>query len=296
MRRDAFGTYHPSLVFGFFIAAIALCVIVNDPRFLASGVVCSIAYYLCVHGRAGFKVVAGMIPLFIVVTAINPLLSANGQTVLFTWLDDRPYTLEALAFGACTACMLVAALLWFFSYNKVMTSEKFTYLFGGMAPALTLVFTMVLRLVPTYQRKAKEISTARASVGRAASEGSLKARAVDCLAVLSALVTWAVEGAIVTADSMRSRGYGVGKRSSFARYPFTLRDLALAAVMVACLAACIAALAHGAGAVRFYPVMDFGSFTPQDAWGLATYSIFLLIPTCIDLWEAASWRISISRI
>lgn len=296
MHRDAFGTYHPALVFGFFIAAIVLCVIVNDPRFLVCGILCAAVYYLCVHGRKGLKVIAGMLPLFIIVASVNPLLSANGQTVLFTWLDNRPYTLEALAFGACTACMLVAALLWFFSYNKVMTSEKFTYLFGGMAPALTLVFTMVLRLVPTYQRKAKEISTSRASVGRAAFEGSLKARAVDGLAVLSALVTWAIEGAIITADSMRSRGYGVGKRSSFARYPFTLRDFVLAAVMIACFAASIACIVLGAGTVRFYPVIDFGPFTPQDALGLAAYSVFLLIPTCIDLWEALSWRISLSRV
>lgn len=296
MQRDAFGTFHPALVFGFFIAAIVLCVIVSNPAFLAVAIVCSSAYYLCVRGHAGLKVIAGMIPLFAIVTVVNPLLSTQGETVLFTWLGDRPYTLEALVFGACTASMLVSALLWFFSYNKVMTSEKFTYLFGGVAPALTLVFTMVLRLVPTYQRKAREISTSRAGIGRSVSEGSWTQRASSGLSTLSALVTWALEGGIVTADSMRARGYGTGKRSTFARYPRTARDFALGVVMLASMGAAIACIALGAGAAQFYPALDFGSLVAQDALGLIAYSAFLLIPTAVDAWEAFSWRISLSRI
>lgn len=58
-------------------------------------------------------------------------------------------------------------MLWFASFHLVMTSDKFTYLFGRAIPALSLVLTMVLRLVPSYRRKADALMTARACIGKA---------------------------------------------------------------------------------------------------------------------------------
>ena len=68
--------------------------------------------------------------------------------------------------------MLVAMMLWFASFHLVMTSDKFTYLFGRAIPALSLVLTMVLRLVPSYRRKADALMTARACIGKGPAEGA----------------------------------------------------------------------------------------------------------------------------
>ena len=56
-------------------------------------------------------------------------------------------------------------------------------------------------------------------MGRDVSEGSLFARIRHGLNMLSILVTWALENAIETSDSMRSRGYGL--RGGL-RFPFTI--------------------------------------------------------------------------
>ena len=87
--------------------------------------------------------------VLLVVTLSAPLFNTQGATVLLRWWGGRPYTLEALALGASTGLMLVAMMLWFASFHLVMTSDKFTYLFGRAIPALSLVLTMVLRLVPS---------------------------------------------------------------------------------------------------------------------------------------------------
>ena len=39
------------------------------------------------------------------------------------------------------------------------------------------------------------------------------------MSILGALTSWALEGSVVTADSMRSRGYGTSKRTSFHDLP-----------------------------------------------------------------------------
>lgn len=290
-----FASFHPAVVFAFFACAVVLTVLAMRPALQAAGVVCAAAFYLCVRGRTGWRTVAALVPVFVVLTLVNPLFNARGDTVLFTWLGGRPYTAEALVFGASTSAMFVGVLLWFFGYNHVMTSDRFTYLFGRLAPALALVFTMVLRLVPAYQRKARDIAVARACVGHGSSQGSLRERTLAATALLSALVGWALEGSVVTADSMRSRGFGTGRRSTFARYRFGARDGCLAAALVLLLAGTAAGVASGALSMGFFPALTAPDAAPWGVVGSACFVAFLAAPAAIDLWEAASWRISLSK-
>lgn len=296
MHTSAFAAYHPAIVFGFFICAVVFCVLGFHPIFQAVGLLCALSYYLCIRGWSGLKVVLGLIPVFIVLALVNPLFNPQGETVLFTWWGGRPYTLQALLFGISTSAMFVTVLLWFFSYNRVMTSDRFTYLFGGFAPAITLVFTMVLRLVPTYQRKATDIIGARDCIGHAASHGSIRQRVKAGTSLLSALTSWALEGAIIAADSMRSRGYGTGKRTSFAKYRWTLRAKVIGIVMAALALAALAIMLGGLEPVEYFPALIIPPWTALSWVGFGAYTLFLALPTLIDLQEALSWRISLSNI
>ena len=171
------------------------------------------------------------VPLFIILSAVSPLFNPNGQTILFTYLGGRAYTLESLYYGMALAAMFISVIIWFASYNRVMTSDKFMYIFGRGAPSVSLVLSMILRLVPAFRRKIFQITAARKCVGKAGDTGTKKERLDNGMTVLSTLTTWALEGGIVTADSMRSRGYGTGRRTSFALYRFDRRDGILMALM-----------------------------------------------------------------
>lgn len=301
MQVEAFGTFHPAITFGFFVGAIVLSVFVQNPVWLIICDACAAAYYLCVRGRAGWKLVVGMVPIFIVLLVLNPLFNTMGNTVLFRYFGERPFTLEALYFGMQTASMFVAIMLWFGSYNRVMSSDKFTYLFGGLAPSITLVLTMILRLVPSYIRKAGQISTTRECIGLSMREGNMKQRAYGGIAVLNALTTWALESSIITADSMRSRGYGSGspvgiKRTQFANYRVCTRDVVLAMVMLALLVVSFVSIASGCASAQFIPAVIFPLITPLSIMGFCAFSVFLALPTVIDIKERISWRNSLSRI
>lgn len=313
---DAFGSYHPALGFSFFACAIALGMFVRNPAFLAATVVFSGLYYAVLAGRRSLRMLAGMAVLFTVVALVNPLLNTRGDVVLFTYFD-RPYTLEALTFGVQTAALLVGMLLWFSCCNIVMTSDKFTYLFGRMAPSVTLVFTMVLHLVPTYRRKIDELAAARSGIGRSPAIGMLSKRIEGASAILSALTSWALEGGVSTADSMRSRGFGQARRTAYARYRFTARDGALLACMALLAAISVAAIAGGFASADFAslaiapasgPVsagagaapdpisLMIGSVPdPISACGLVAYSAFMALPSAITIGERLLWRISLSN-
>lgn len=299
MGPDAFSMHHPAVTLTFFVGVIVLCVLVQQPVMQAIGLAGGALYWLCLRGRDAWRLLAGLALAFVVLVAVNPLFNTLGDTVLLTYLGGRPYTLEALAYGASTAAMFASVMLWFACYARVMSTDKFTYLFGGRAPALTLVLTMTLRLVPGYARKARQISTARRCVGLTVTDGSLRSRVRDGASLLSALVTWALEGAVVTADSMRSRGYGTARgrrRARYAQYRLGVRDAIVLVVMGVCIIMTCTALATGALAVSYVPAIDVPALDLLGVTALVSFGVLALLPTAIDAREAIAWRCSLSRI
>ena len=137
---------------------------------------------------------------------LNPVFNTRGDTVLFTCFGGRPYTLEALGYGLSTGSMFLTVVLWFSCYHVVMTSDKFLYLFGRFLPAVSMLLCMVLRFVPNLKAKAETIGNARRCIGKSPTDGTKREGLEHGTEILSVLTSWALEGAVVTADSMRSRG------------------------------------------------------------------------------------------
>lgn len=295
-EREAFGEFHPAVNFAFFATAIVLCMCLRHPVFLACGVALSFAYYLVLHGRSGMKLLFGMVIVMLTLTVLNPLINTRGNTVLFTYLDGRAYTLEAMAYGLAIGAMFVSVIVWFGCYHAVMTSDKFTFLFGSFAPSISQLFTMVLRLVPSYQRKLAEIGTARACAGKGAVGDGLLESVERSSSLVSALTSWAFENGVVLADSMKSRGYGTGKRTAFALWRFTIRDGVLIGVIAVLLGVVLFTVAHGAAWVDYVPDVVFAWGNWYVTVGIIAYALLLAIPIAIDVRESLIWHISLSRI
>lgn len=280
----------------FFAEAVVLTVVLFHPAYLILSLLCAGAYYaLLRRGRCG-KTFAFLLGAMVLVAAVNPLFNTLGDTVLFAPFG-RPYTWEALCYGGCTGLMFAAVSLWFLCGGIVLTSDKFTSLFGSVIPSISLVLVMVLRLIPAYWRKGRQIAGARRCIGRSGS-GTRKEKLQGGMAVLTALSGWALEGSVVTADSMRCRGYGsTNRRTTFQLYRFTARDAALTAIMLALLAAVIYAGVSGAAEAVFLSALDIAPLAGAvPILGLAAYGVLLLIPTFYSIREAILWRSLRSKI
>ena len=292
MKYDAFSKCHPAVNFLFFAGAIGLSVVIQHPAYLVAGTAAGAVYYFLLNGKKGIKTVPGLLFMFSILTAVNPLFNTLGATALFR-LWGRPYTLEALLYGAVLGGMFVMMMLWFGCYNKVLTGDKFTALFGNLIPAISLLLVMVFRMVPNLIGKTGQITGARKSIGKGAGENAtVKEKLRDGGTVLGALTSWALEGSVVTGDSMRARGYGTAKRSSFMIYRMTAADWVLVGIMLALLGLTVTAACLGQLGAVFLPTVRL---TPVS-WGLATYTGYLLIPTVLHIKEAIQWHISRSGI
>lgn len=285
MNQDAFSACHPAVNFLFFLGTIGFGATFQHPAYCAAGCICAGCYYLLLHGRRGIQMLGGLVGVFLLLSLANPLVNHSGKTVLFTYFGKK-YTLEALYYGMALGAIMVVMLLWFGCYSAVLTSDKFTALFGNVIPALSLLLVMVLQMIPALTRKAHQILLARRAIGKGISQtGKLPDKIKDGATVLSALTDWALEGSLVTADSMRSRGYGTGKHTHFQLYRMTRRDWVLLALILGLEAAVIMA---GGTSASFTPRLKISPLS----WGFPLYCCLLLIPTILHLKETIVWRCS----
>ena len=295
MRNDAFSKLHPAVNLLFFIGAIAFGVLLQHPVYLLAGIFASGVYYLFLNGRKAVKNLLLMIPLFIFITLFNPIVNTRGITILFTFFE-RPYTLEALIYGIVTAATFVLMILWFGCYGKVLTGDKFTCLFANLTPSLSLLLVMVFRMIPNLLQKAKQIIGVRNSIGKGTENSSLKDKLNSGMTVIGVLTSWALEGSITTSDSMRSRGYGTAKRTSFMVYRIQKADWISAIIMFVLLGVVVFFAANGSMSAEFLPEINITPIKGFNIIGFIAYLGYLMIPTILNIKEVIEWNILKSKI
>ena len=111
--------------------------------------------------------------------------------------------------------MLAAVVLWFLCCTAVLTADKFVYLFGRVIPVCSLLLSMTLRFIPKFKMQFAQVQEAQKCIGRDLESGSLLRRMKLAVTMFSMMITWSMETAIETADSMKSRGYGLPGRTAF---------------------------------------------------------------------------------
>ena len=288
MREDAFSMYHPWVNFIFFLSVISLGTFLQHPIYLLAGVVASGTYYLLLHGQKGWKTILGLIPLFLFLVVINPLVNTRGIKVLF-YVFGRPYTLEALYYGVAIAAIFVQMVLWIGCYSKVLTSDKFYCLFTNVFPSVSLLLTMIFRMIPNLVIKVKQILGARSAIGKGTQDS-------DGFTILGILTSWALEGGVTTADSMRARGYGSDQRSSFMMYQMRKRDWIMLGVMLGLLCIIILFWMHGGMDAIFVPECRITPIHGSNGFGFFTYCSYIMIPSVLYWKEAITWSILKYRI
>ena len=285
----AFETYHPIVLFTYFASVIGFSIFYMHPIFLVISLLTAVLLNRILNKPTIKMSLVFYLPLFLVTTVANPIFSHNGSIVLF-YVNYNPITLEALLYGAALAAMITSVLLWFASYNSVMTSDKFLYLFGKLSPAIALIISMSLRLVPLFKKQLSIISLTQKTIGMDYSSGSLWHRMKCSVQIVSILITWSLENAIETADSMKARGYGLKNRSSFSLFIFTKRDGVLLVMLVALLIINTSGSVLGYSTFYYYPTFSELTINKTTCFFYSSYAFLLCIPIVIELREAIKWR------
>ena len=288
--RDSFDRCHPAVNFLYFALVLGFTMFLMHPVSLAVSIVSAAVYAVQLNGAGAVKrSMKCLLPMALLAAVVNPAFNHAGVTIIMYLPGGNPLTLESILYGLAASGMLLAALLWFSCVTAVLTTDKFVYLFGRIAPALGLVLSMTVRFVPRFAVRFREARAARRCLAPAGQEG-LIARLRELAAVLSAMVSWSMENAMDTADSMKSRGWGLPGRTAYTVYRLTDRDrglllwLGLAGVFL------LSCAASGAMDWRYYPTVR-GSLTGVlPVSGQIVYLALCLTPVILNGWEAVQWK------
>jgi energy-coupling factor transport system permease protein len=148
---------------------------------------------------------------------------------------------------------------------------------------------MTLRFVPKFRAQIKVISNAQKCIMGDGPNGGVIEKVKNGITILSIMVTWALEDAIETADSMKSRGYGLHGRTAFSIYKFEKRDKLALTYLLLCGSFIIAGACLGGLRWRYYPTMRGVTL------GVVPVSVFLLylalciMPLIINIREDRKW-------
>ena len=110
------------------------------------------------------------------------------------------------------------------------------------------------------------------------------------------MISWSLENALDTSDSMKGRGYGLKGRSAYSRFRFTRDDAASIAIMFSEVIGLIMLIIFGGVKYRYFPSFK-GNFS--DAMSILFYSIYTvlcLMPIAINGMEGFRWKRLQSKI
>ncbi|GGE40768.1 ABC transporter permease [Pullulanibacillus camelliae] len=223
MKRG-FSSFHPLVCFFYYIGTMSVLMLAKQPLFLLTAMLILLVLNgVQDSGRGLRQWWLGLVLIFAGCLFIYPFANHRGTHILF-YFHGNPIMLESIFQGGITALAWTSLLLLFLSYNVIITPEKFLFLFAGVLPRWALLTMITLRFVPLLRRRIVEIESVQASKGTSARRGSLYHRAKAGLLIVQILLTWSLEEAVQTADSMKARGYGLGRRSRYIPYTFKKKD------------------------------------------------------------------------
>lgn len=160
MKPTAFDNFHPALALVYFAVALVLAMAAPHPILLALSFAVATLYGVWLRGgRAVARSFARQLPLLAVIVAVNPLFSFTGTTELFRIGTQAVYA-EGYANAATMALLLLCVMQWFANADAVLGSDKVMGALGGILPTISLMISMIMRLIPQFVRRGHAISNA----------------------------------------------------------------------------------------------------------------------------------------
>ena len=265
---------HPVVTASYYAIVIGILMFSNSPLFLISAIAIGMCYDMLLKGRKSLRNNLFIILFMSFLTVlINALFTHNGSTVLF-YLGNNRVTLEAACYGLMMALMLSGVMIWFSSFNVVMTSEKLIYIFGRFAPVLGLTLSMIFRFVPLLKTRFELIGEGQRALYAGDEKGFIgKIRQLG--KEISILVSWSLESSIESAV-----------------------DITALFISILLGGITIASYSVGVNKLYYYPVIKVVENSPKwlEFAGYVSFTALLALPLAIDLIGELRWRRSRSTI
>ncbi len=278
-----FDSYHPAINFLFFAAVFAAALLFNQPVFLAISYIGPFIYSIALNGRRAVVFNLILIPLIALWALWYSYYNHFGITNLAVNVVGNMITLEALVSGIVIGVKAAAVLMWFSCVHTIISSDKVIYLFGRVAPKLSLFLSIILRMVPRIAAYARQVHIAQKCIGRGMNQGPVLKRLRNFFRIQSIVVTWTLESFVTSSESMRSRGYALKGRTAFSIYRFDNRDRSFVITLFSCFTVLFCGILLDQTRILYNPEIILNRVTILSYAFYLAYAFLCLLPLGLQI-------------
>lgn len=281
---------HPAVNLIYFAIVIFGMLTFQHPIFLLISFLCAFAYSV---KRNKIKAVIFNLVLLPFIGAFALYYSSYthfGVTVLEQNFIGNNITLESLVYGIVLGLIVAGVMIWFSCVYSVFSSDKVVYLFGRVSPRLSLLLSILLRMVPRIKKEAKKINMAQRGIGRGVNQGNIFVRLRNCIRIFSMLITWTIDSLTLSSESMQSRGSTLRGRKAFSIYRFDNRDRAYVIGMFACITITVMGVMLKQTDIVYDPRIIMMPITSMSYLFYMGYAVLCLMPLGLELWTEYCFR------
>jgi energy-coupling factor transport system permease protein len=284
---------HPAIYITYYMILVLFAFVYNNPYYLITFLICIVALIILQGISNELKTTLKFfVPMSVIIILLNPLVSHVGTTKIYL-IGNYYITLEALTYGFIMSLSLLIILLTFTSYNKTVSYQEMLYIFSKRFPNISMVIIMALRFIPLFNYRLSEVNKISKFDEEQYSntdKNSMVKKISKTANLLVVVVSWSLEESMITAKSMKARGYGIKERTSYLSYKFHKIDYMLIVFISFSLLICIIGLTQGFGRIEIYPTLMLSdSESTANIYYLSL--LFLLLPLIyLEIREKLIWE------
>ncbi len=278
-----FDSYHPTINFIFFAAAIGCTICFDHPVFVMISYAAAFSYSVKLNGRRALVFDLCLVPFIVLYAGFYSYYNHFGVTPLRQNFIGNSITLEALVYGFVLGLIIASVIMWASCVLAIFSADKVVYLFGRVSPKLSLFLSIILRSVPRIKERAKRINISQKGIGRGIGDGSIFRRFINLLRLLSILITWTLENFVESARSMKCRGYSLKGRTAFSIYRFDNRDRSFVVAVFLCFTLIVMAVILDQTSIYYDPEIVLNRVTLISCVFYAAYGALMIMPMGLQI-------------
>ena len=268
---------HPSVYLTYFFVLIIFSLLFDDIYYILTFLIAILALILLQGAKSKIlETIKLFIPLALIIMILNPLFSHNGTTEI-KLLANFTITLESLVYGFLMALTLLIIYLIFVSFNSYVDYQQLLYLASNHFPNICMILIMAMRFVSLLTYRFKEVEKIHSFDNKSK---------IDKYGMIVAVVlSWSLEEAMLTSKSMKSRGYGIAKRTNYLKFEFNRIDFAILLITIISAIILLIGYSQGYGLISIYPTISSDFLQMKFNYYFMTFIIMLLPLIVVEINE-----------
>lgn len=245
-----------------FLAVMSIIIFIGNPIYIATTLVYVAGMLYTLRDRRSLKksFIQGLYFIAIAVT-INLFMSSNGKTLLFRtsrigFIGRLDISVEEVAFSLVSSMKIISLFMLMNAYSAIMDFDQLFYLLSKCFSKFSLTISIIYNMIFKMRSDMTRIQGVLKTRGVDFEERNIIKRSKNYYFLIKILLISSLEGSIDYAQSLYSRNYRSGKRTSYKDFDYGFKDALITAIDAALIGFMLVSIKTDTLGYQFYPRLD----------------------------------------